>query len=100
MKRIKKGKELKKIKKKWCCRRGDESHVRELSFATLATFKQKGNFLEGTHKIPFHPYFYYFISKKKKLLNLCHSFISSFTWALVSNYLPIVLLEYLCYMNS
>ena len=66
MKRIKKGKELKKIKKKWCCRRGDESHVRELSFATLATFKQKGNFLEGTHKIPFHPYFYYFISKKKK----------------------------------
>ena len=54
------------IKKKWCCRRGDDGHMRELSFATLATFKQKGNFLEGTRKIPFHPYFYSFIPKKKK----------------------------------
>ena len=53
------------IKKKWHCGRRDDSHVRELSFATLATFKQKGNFLEGTRKIPFHPYFYYFIPKKK-----------------------------------
>ena len=53
------------IKKKWCCRRGDDGHMRELSFAALATFKQKGNFLEGTCKIPFHPYFYYFIRKKK-----------------------------------
>ena len=53
------------IKKKWCCRRGDDGQIRELSFATLATFKQKGNFLEGTRKIPFHPYFYYFIRKKK-----------------------------------
>ena len=56
------------IKKKWRCRRRDDSHVRELSFATLATFKQKGNFLEGTFKIPFHPYFYYLIPKKKKIL--------------------------------
>ena len=52
------------IKKKWCCRRGGDGHMRELSFAALATFKQKGNFLEGTCKIPFHPYFYYFIRKK------------------------------------
>ena len=55
----------KKRKKKMRMKAVDDSHVRELSFATLAAFKQKGNFLEGTRKIPFHPYFYYFIPKKK-----------------------------------
>ena len=56
---------IKKKKKRWRCKRGDDSQVGELSFATLATFEQKGNFLEGTRKIPLHPYFYYFIPKNK-----------------------------------
>ena len=67
---------------------------------TNGHLSRKGNFLEGTHKIPFHPYLYYFIPKKKNLLNLFHLFISSFTWALVSNYFPIVLLEYFVLRDS
>ena len=64
------------IKKKWCCRRGDDGQMRELSFATLATFKQKGNFLEGTRKILFHPYFYSFIpKKKKKITKICFIYL-------------------------
>ena len=43
-------KRIKKKKKKWRFKRGDDSQVGELSFATLATFKRKGNFLDGTRK--------------------------------------------------
>ena len=37
-----------------------------MRFATLATFKQKGKLFEGTCKIPFHPYFYYFIPSRER----------------------------------